>query len=305
MARRFIEQRGPRDSEWSWERIDDVGGRAGGKRVLWNAILGSAFIGGAVATAIGIVLLATNGSGDAAPPPVSLAPTPEATAIATPAPAATSAPTLEPTATPAPLPPPGQQFDAQLAAWSDITSEWTTMNLDQKTSGYRAGDFVPFLLRIDDAKPGTTYDLQLTYECSASGKPAIDFLSGVALDQTAPLLTSPGPGSVAPDSALGQLDDSSINFDTQQQAWFLAWGAGFSRAEGPSPQTECTGAKTISTSLVAQDETVILIWAGHLASAADWGQGSDAASATPFSITAEINGWSQQSLTMLPGAVAR
>ena len=305
MSGRLIDDGGAHDSQWSWEQTDNIGDRARRKRSVWNVVLGSAFVGGALATALGVFLLATNGSGDTAPPPsVVQASTPEPSAIATPTQTTSSTATPQPTTTIAPTPPPGQQFDAQFAAWSDITSEWITMTLDQKTSGYQAGEFLPLLLRIDGAKPGTTYDLQLTYECLASGKPAIDFLSGMGLDQTALLRAPPGPGSVTPDSVLSHLDDPSLDFDNQQQVWFLAWGAAFSRAEGPTPQTECTGTKTVSTSLLAQDDTVILLWSAHLASSDDWGEGNHAASAAPFSVVVEINGWFLQSLTMLPGSVA-
>lgn len=304
MPGRFIEHHSAHDTEWSWEREDDANNRVRRKRSFTDAFLGFVFVGGVVAMAFGFVLILTSGSGNAAlPPPASATPTPGPTAVATPAPSRSSTQTPQPTATLAPTPPPGQQFDAQLAAWSDIKSEWLTTALDQETSGYRAGEFVPFLLRIDDAKPGTTYDLQITYECFASGKPAIDFIAGIELDHAALLQTSLGPGSVTPDSVLSQLDDSSLNFD-DQHGWFWAWGAAFSRAAGPLPQTECESTKTLSISILAQDETVILVWAGHLASPADWGEGNDAASAAPFSIVVEIDGWSLHSLTMVPGSVA-
>jgi hypothetical protein len=177
------------------------------------------------------------------------------------------------------------------------------MTLDQNTSGHRAGQFLPFLLQIDDATPGTNYDLQLTYDCLASGKPAIDFVAGIELDHAALLHASPGPGGVSPHSVLSQLDDVSLDIDIQH-GWFLAWGAAFSRVEGPLPQTECKGTKTVNLSLLAQESTMILIWAGHLASSADWGEGNGAASATPFSVAVEINGWSSHSLTVLPGSVS-
>ena len=251
-----------------------------------------------------------NGNGNAAPPLSTLTASPTATvSIDTPSPTPEITSTLQPTVTPeastspAPTATPGPSVLALLAVWSNTTSDWVATALDQETSSYREGDFVPFLLRIDDAERGTTYDIELTYDCLVAGHHAFDFIAGLTPDEKDPLLTAPGPGRTTPDSSLIVPDDASIAFDDSTGATVLAYGATFSAASGPEPETECSDAKTLSLSVVAQDNTIMLIWTGHLASSEDWGEGSGASDATPFRIAVQINGEVQQIVTLLPGSV--
>lgn len=310
MPGRFIGHRGARDSEWSWERTDDTGGRGNGKGPFRTALFTFAFIGGLGAIAFGLFLILNNNNGDAAPPPstsptvtatptdtVTSTPQPTAVATPTPSPTMTIEPTIAPTATPA-LP-----FRAQLRAWSNATSEWALTALDQGTSDYREGDLVPILLRIEETTPGDTYDLQIKYDCASGERHAFDFLAGIAIDDTDPLLAAPGPGRITPDSALIVPDDASLEIDDSTGGTFLAWGATFSAASEPQPQTACSDEKSIAVSLIAQADTVMLIWAGHLASSADWGPDAGAASAGPFRVEVLIDGVAKQSVTLLPGSV--
>ena len=194
-------------------------------------------------------------------------------------------------------------FRVLLAAWSNTTSGWVAA-LDQETSSYTEGDFVPFLLRIDDAEPGTTYDLELTYRCLVSERHAFDFVSSLKADQQDPMLTAPGPGRTTPDSSLIVPDDASIEFDGSDGATIAAWGATFRAASEPEPQTDCTDAKTINISIVAQDSTIMLVWTGHLASSEDWGEGNGASAEIAFNLDVSVDGAAKQILTLLPGSVA-
>lgn len=310
MPGRFIGHRGARDSEWSWEQTDDSGGRGYGRGPFLTALFTSAFVGGLAAIAFGLFLILSNGNGDAAPPlstantvaPTDVAAsTPEPTAVATPTPQTTetAAPTVAPTAAPA------VRFRAQLRAWSDITSEWALTALDQGISNYREDDLVPVLLRIDNATLGDTYDLQLTYDCASRDASAIDFLGGVSSEETSSLLAAPGPKRVTPDSALIVPDDPSLDFDNGPGSAFRAWGATFSAAHGPTPQSACTEQKTIDLSVIAQSETMFIVWTMHLSSPAEWGDGNSATDAVPFSLYVEINDVLELQVTLLPGAISQ
>ena len=269
-------------------------------------LLTSAFVGGFAAFAIGLFLTLSNGSGDAAPPPSTFTASPTiATSTVTPSPKPRSTSTPQPTATPEPSPSATATPSvlALLLGWSNTPLEWVLTV--RETSSYREGDLVPFLLRIDEAEPGTTYDLALTYRCLAADRHAFDFVAGLTPGENAPLLTAPGPGRTTPDSALIVPDDPSIDFDDSAGATFLAWGATFSAASRPEPQTECSDTKTINISVVAQDSTVMLVWTGHLASSEDWGTGNGASSASPFSMEVLIDNEVKQIVTLLPGSVAR
>lgn len=318
MPGRFVGHRGARDSEWSWERNEETTEGRLSERPLRAVLMGTAFIIGVAAFAFGLVLLLNNGDGNAAPPIVSATstPTPDATPnitpepptpSGTPAPTRTTAPTRTPSPTASPVPTasptPGPTYDAILSSWSPTESLWITPTHNSSTSNYAQGGSVPFLLQIDDVQPGTRYDLTITYDCQTARGHAFDYLTGLASGDTEPLLTAPGPGTTVPDSALITPDDPSITFDDGQGGAFRAWGAVFSSASAPTPSTACTRAKTVNLSLLAQDTTLRLVWAAHLASIADWGAGQGAGSATPFGITVDVNGEVQIDFTMAAGSI--
>lgn len=254
----------------------------------------------------------SNGDGDAAPPPSTFTASPT-TAVSsdTPSPTLASTPTPqttvppEPSASPAPTATPIPSVPALLSVWSNTTSSWVATALDQETSSYGEGDFVPFLLKIDDVEPGTTYDLELTYRCLVADRHAFDFVAGLAPGDDDPLLTAPGPGRATPDSTLIVPDDASIDVDDSAGDTILAWGATFSAASRPEPQTQCSDTKTINVSIVAQDSTVMLVWTGHLASSEDWGAGNGSSSAPLIEMEVVIDGEVEQAVTLLPGSVAQ
>jgi hypothetical protein len=304
---RFTAHRGARDPEWSWERDEDIVKGRLSKRPLRTVLVVSALATGITAFAFGLFLLLSDGNGDAAPPIASDTASPTATATAIPTATPTAAPTPRPTSVASPklTPTPGPAYATSLLSWSETESGWVASELDSSTSDYGEGDLVPFLLRIEDTTPGTTYVVTITYDCLSSGFHAFDYTAGLDDDNTEPLLASPGPGNAVPDSSLVAPDDPTLAFDGPQGSSMKVWGALFSAVGGPTPSTECTGTKSVSLSLSAQDTTLSLVWAGHLASPVDWGTGDGAASATPFGVEVDVNGEVEESVSMLPGAVAR
>lgn len=308
---RFIGHRGARESEWSWERQEENKGRP--KAVRWplTALVTGGIVAGIAAFAFGLFLVLSNGDGNAAPPVVTASrtatpadtPTRGATPTGTPAPTRTPAATPTPAPTPSPAPTP--LYSVELFVWSENESSWGRSDLGAGQSGYEEGDSVPFLLRIGRAAPGDTYRIEISYDCLSAGEPAFDYLAGADAAGDAPLLRAPGPGTTVPDSSLGELDDLSIDFDAASNGALKAWGAVFSAASRPNPTTACTGAKTVNLSLLAQSDTILLAWTGHLSAPADWGPGKGASDATPFSMRVDVNDEAARTLTLLSGAVSR
>ncbi len=176
-----------------------------------------------------------------------------------------------------------------LARWADTPGTWRFSDLNVQKSSYREGEYVPFMLRIESAVPGTTYAFGISYDCTHSGGNGFDFLSSYDRDLgVAPALHEEGPGTSVPDAALPVPDDPSIPFDDgESDRTFKLWGGSFaSSAAGPSPASLCLpergqkAEKTYIVPVTAQAETVYLLWSGHLASSLDWGVENEAESIT-------------------------
>jgi hypothetical protein len=158
-----------------------------------------------------------------------------------------------------------------------------------QNQAYHEGEGVPFMLRIENAVPGTTYTFGIHYDCAHPGGNGYDFLSSYDRDRgVRPALHEDGPGTSVPDAALAIPDDPSILFDDgEYDRAFKLWGGSFaSSAAGPSPDSLCLAErgqkleKMYTVALTAQTETVYLLWSGHLASDLDWEVGNEAGSIT-------------------------
>ncbi|KKL49482.1 hypothetical protein LCGC14_2315090, partial [marine sediment metagenome] len=64
-----------------------------------------------------------------------------------------------------------------LAQWSDVGENWQFGNLERNDSAYHEGESIPYVLEIDKAVVGTTYEFQLRYDCDKGGVNAFDFLT--------------------------------------------------------------------------------------------------------------------------------
>lgn len=176
-----------------------------------------------------------------------------------------------------------------LAHYADTPGSWRFSDLSIQNSGYYQGEHVPFMLRIENAVPGSTYTFAIRYHCAHSGGNGYDFLSSYDRDRgVAPAHHRDGPGTVFPDTTLAIPDDPSIPFDNgDDDRIFELWGGSFaSSAAGPSPDGLCLpergqkADKTYTVALTAQGETVYLLWSGHLQSSPDAGIGREAGSIT-------------------------
>lgn len=293
---RLIGRRGSSENGWTWLVVP--AGRRARRRPPWRFLLGAA---------VGLVALASLGVGLA----VWLAPADgEGPADALPVDGG-EPPTATPEAQPAfPVPSgPGPFF--RLAVWSDLEREWKTASLEAAASGYREGDVVPFMLRIDKAQPGATYPLTVRYVCAESGAHSFDFLSGYQPPEGGPqpAAAGGGPGSASPDSLTPIRDDATIPYDDSQTARaFAVWGGSVLDASGPLPQTVCGPEgprdRVYIVGVSATRETVYLLWGAHLASALDWGAGAGASSLSlPPTLQVEAHGLATVSVSLDIGAV--
>lgn len=276
--------RGPREDRWTWTAGPPSAGPGRG-RVLWGTALGAVL----AAAGLGLALFFALRSEGGGPLP------------ATPTPAESPSPSVGagPTATP-------EAVRLRLAVWSDRGGEWRFADLAPEGSGYREGQAVPFLLRAEGAEAGRTYRLTLRYRCRGDGVAGFDYLTDYRRGfGRAPALADEGPSRLYPDTSIPIPDDASIGLDEREgERLFHLWGGTFQESpQGPEPQGPCRGEKRIVLGIRAVRDTLFLLWGGHLASAADWGEGRGAASLEgPLSMEAGLDG-ATQAVALLPGAV--
>jgi hypothetical protein len=222
----------------------------------------------------------------------------------------TSTPTLPaatPTSSPSPSPVPGTpRPGAEFFLWNDESKQWQDDDLEKDSSSAGEGDILLFLFKLNDVKPGETYQIEIDYfDCGLSPGRSFDYLAAASSGDT-PQLATPGPGRVRPDSQVPVPDDPGVGNDGGSPAYLSAWGGTFQRAPELSPvSATCTGDKKLSVSVLAQSSTLYVEWGGHLASVTDW-LGEGAASAKlPFGMSAMLQGASAERIEVLVGAVSK
>lgn len=166
-----------------------------------------------------------------------------------------------------------------LDEWSDTLGVWQPANLDRQSSAYHEGEAVPFMLRIENAAPGTQYRVSVRFDCARQDGLGYDFLTSYDRDRgVMPALHEDGPGSPVADATLAVPDEEDSTFDDRERdRSFKLWGGSFnSGAVGPVREGSCldqgqTAQKTYMFTVRALADTVYLLWGGHLASSAGWG----------------------------------
>jgi len=251
-------RRGSRESGWNWSRPPAGPGRPPPTLPLLP-LAGAALLFVAIAAALLAVWLSD--SGNVTPPPTATpaaTATPTATAVPTPTPAATAEPSPTPSPTPTPEP------DFSLAVWDG--SAWRSdPSLDD--DAYRKSGNVPFVLRIDRARPGATYPLVIRYGCRGFA-----FLTAYGRNSdSAPAIASGGPGSVFADSAAPIPDDPATAADDGEDGSLSLWGGSFAAAAAVDPPSPCSGEKRLFVEIAPAADTVFLMWAAHVSDAASAG----------------------------------
>lgn len=243
------------------------------------------------------LLISVTGDDDGTSPPTG---SPTATAGETPGrsetPAPTTSPTEEPTpqpsATPSPgvLVPPGPEGNVSLGLWANELSAWWFGTLPEGSAVYHPGDEIPWMLRWD-ADPGAAYVVQITYDCRAGDVPLIDLLTGVEYAHDDIFLAEWGPGTTRPESAVPIPDTADSEIDDAAPGLLYLYGGTFSLLpDGPDPAASCQDVRTITASVRATGNTMILMGSAWLAQPEDH-NGTGAADATStVGIKAEIEG---------------
>ena len=303
--------RGRRDSyndTWSWEPVaGDDGPRV---RPPWRLVLPLILVVSLLAGIAGGVLVSDHDDDNASW--VDDSGTPSLPATPTAATASPQQPTL--TLPPTPVRTPTQATLApqvHLFAWSRADKRWVESELPAG-SGYREGEAIPVLLRIDHAAQQSAdaitvfYEVIVRYQCATGKSAGIDFLASPAEGDSAALLSEPAPGRLTPDSAVSVPDDPFLWFDSVSNERFHLWGGAFLRPPewGTLPVNFCEREKEVHLGVGTTEDTVFLVWAAHLASARNWGDGQGSASAGgPLSIEVAVIGAGEASLSVADGAV--
>jgi hypothetical protein len=210
--------------------------------------------------------------------------------------------TTSPRATPSPSPNATSATTIRLFGWSRDRNQWVTVL--GSGAGYREGETIQFLVRLDGVSPGQSYELSLQYDCSINGVAAIDYLTAPAESEAEAVLASPGPGRIRPDSTVPVPNDPYTIVDPGEVR-FQLWGGLFLESpEGPLPFAPCNGEKEILVAVTAATDTLWLSAGGHLAAARDWGGQGAAGAAPPLTIITSLSDGVEAKLTVEQGAIS-
>jgi hypothetical protein len=263
-------RRGISDDRWTW--LGQETGPAPKQRRFGRSLAIAGLFVGAAAFFGGLVVLAINLGNDGDAKVVTLhSPSPSpATATALPSPLATV---------------PATRFE--LALWDAVGRRWQSGDLVIQGSGYHEGQAIPFLLRIDNARPGETYNVNIRYDCPEGGVSGFDFLTDHNRDvDIERALEGSGPPGAVPDAAILIPDDPATTADNTAGGGHLrVWGATFEQSPaGPVPATACVADKLIHVRIRPRTETVYLAWGGHFAPSTAGAAGQKTASAMQVAI---------------------
>jgi len=248
-------RRGSRESGWNWSRPPAGPGRPPPTLPLLP-LAGAALLFVAIATALLAVWLSDGD--ESSPQDATATPVASAAATRTPTPAPTA--TATPIPSPAPTPTPAAEGPVfRLGAWDGQAWRFDP-SLDD--DAFRKSGNVPFVLRIDRARPGATYPLVIRYGCRGFA-----FLTAYGRNSdSAPAIASGGPGSVFADSAAPIPDDPATAADDGEDGSLSLWGGSFAAAAAVDPPSPCSG---------------FLMWAAHV---------SDAAGGVPLRLAVQVPG---------------
>ena len=183
-------------------------------------------------------------------------------------------------------------------------SQWQNGNLNQVNAHYSEGESVPYRARLSGLTAGSTYGVTLEWDTTKSGKHAIDYLTSVGrtestADPCAGVTCVPPANtlSIPVDSAVTGAGVTQVGGQvfslrggtfvpsgaTVPNTGNLCAGASCSVTANPSAYTRVgdytgTSSASITVWFTAASDFAVLAWSGHVASEADWGIGTSAAS---------------------------
>jgi len=182
---------------------------------------------------------------------------------------------------------------------------WVTGDLNQNSSRYREGDFVPFRLEVTDLSKGARYTVAIGYDAVEESLHTYDYLGTYDASENWPGPPAPqvdpcggvgdtaGPHACPParkrraragPSTFPVPTDTNTTFPSgagQAAGHFTAWGATLEAATYDPDLSAPIGVQNSGTierglhlTFTADGPTAVIAWGGHLASVLDWGQGN-------------------------------
>jgi hypothetical protein len=155
---------------------------------------------------------------------------------------------------------------------------WQNGNLNENNSQYVEGDSVPFRVYDTGLTPGSTGSVTIEFDTTKSGKHAYDYLT--TFDRSYP----GDPCSDVPlcdpsvfDTAPIPIDPNAVNQLLGQE--FILYGGTIDSVSGYTLDGSYAGDSTTSITItytVGDSGTLVLAWAGHIATRIDWGLGNSA-----------------------------
>jgi hypothetical protein len=174
-------------------------------------------------------------------------------------------------------------------------TNWGNGNLNSSGAHYREGESVPYRAVFTDLEPSSQYTITIAYDVAKDTKYAFDYWTTYDRTENGSF-PSAGQANACGDVIAGCdpnaptdftpiLDDPLINPPTGQIAGQVEiWGASFSGAEfeytpamvGDPDLGTATRFVRLTFTTDADGGTVVIAWAGHIATRADWGDNRSA-----------------------------
>lgn len=188
-----------------------------------------------------------------------------------------------------------------LASGSPADCSWQNGNLNANQAHWLEGDSVPYQLVMSGLTPNASYTVTIGYDTTKGGKHAIDYLT--SYDRTmaggtpamAPTNGAANPcfgvsGCTTPPNTFAVPQDPNVtstgvtpvggNFALFNGTITAVSGYSLSGSYTSDSQTNVTVTFTAGPANAGSKTNAVLAWGGHIATRADWGQGSGAVNIT-------------------------
>lgn len=164
---------------------------------------------------------------------------------------------------------------------------WATGNSNTSNSHFVEGQSIPYRLTISKLRGGS-HVVEIEWDTRSKGKNAIDYVTSFnrICENVIPSAGNPNFG-VIPTPAGNPQPSNSFNLLSGNEKRVAIYGGSISDVRYVL-QDNISGASAITrlrisfttTSLTGSNNTVVIAWGGHIASANDWGNGNSASNIT-------------------------
>jgi hypothetical protein len=171
---------------------------------------------------------------------------------------------------------------------------WATGNSNNSNSHFFEGQSIPYRLTISKVRTGFKGVVEIEWDTRTNGKSAIDYITGFdrICEVVEPVsgfpfgsnayqyvpIPVPGTGNVLPATSFNQLPELERSLAIHGGTF----GAiSYTIQQSPTSTSAITRLRiafTATGSFSGTNNSVVIAWGGHIASAEDWGQGNSASS---------------------------